>query len=142
MNWKLQRNEKGWFTGLLVNENGDTKPQPRDKNGKFIKQKTDRLETYIPFDYKFPELPILPELNWKLPIIELPVFQEINFELTVLPPITGNVFIETQYNAEDVRKAFIAGINSGRSYLSLEQRADIYMSGVINDKETLAQRKV
>ena len=25
--WKLQRNKKGQFTGMLVNENGETKPQ-------------------------------------------------------------------------------------------------------------------
>ena len=36
INWKLQRNNKGWFTGLLVNQFGETKPCPRGRAGKFV----------------------------------------------------------------------------------------------------------
>ena len=137
MNWKLQRNKKGQFTGILVNENGDTKPQPRDKNGKFINPQIDSLDTYQPIDYKFPEVQYFP------------VFSEINIESPVLPPSIsifeiGDAFapIYLQYSSEDVRKAFIAGINSGKSYLNMDQRVDIYMSGVESEKKAVAQRKV
>ena len=135
--WKLQRNKKGQFTGMLVNEKGETKPQLRDKNGKFIKQ-----ETYKPIDYKFPELPALPELNWNpVPGIFAPPIISI---FTIVDAFAGrNQDVSNEFSAEDIIKAYRAGLNDHRnSFILPTRQAELYLEGLIAERKSLAQRKV